>query len=385
MEICMNDDSATIKSSILAFPPGEYIADELEARNLTQEDFAQRLGKKKSYVSELINGKRVITYHVAEELEAALGVSIDFWLNCQKRYDEYTGRMASFQENLENIRRRKYLEESFPLKEMFKREWIHKTEDIDFLENSIKHFYGVEDLTQVYNNCYSARKADYSQQSILQCTWFKRAEILAIMNEKKYHRFDDSIFEEKINQVKYLLNSPNTAREIIEFYQRMGIIIIAIKSLPNMKMQAAQFWINKKTPVIALTFHGVDSLDRFLFTLFHETAHILYKDALDKEIFEETLFEKDDKEKPEQEKRADDFAEEILLNKNEYAILKKDIIGKPMNIILQIAKKFSKERNIDISIVVGRLQKDGYLQWNLQIKKTNIFPLISDMIITDSF
>ena len=44
-----------------AFPPGEYIKDEIEARWWTQRDLAHVMGRSEPKVSELINGKRAVT------------------------------------------------------------------------------------------------------------------------------------------------------------------------------------------------------------------------------------------------------------------------------------------------------------------------------------
>ncbi len=67
--------------------PGEMLADELAARNIKQQVFAQQIGMQKSQLNEIIKGKRSINAEVAVLIEAALGISADFWLKAQNNYD----------------------------------------------------------------------------------------------------------------------------------------------------------------------------------------------------------------------------------------------------------------------------------------------------------
>lgn len=67
--------------------PGEMLADELEARAIKQQEFAQQIGMQKSQLNEIIKGKRPINAEVAVLIEASLGISANFWLNAQNNYD----------------------------------------------------------------------------------------------------------------------------------------------------------------------------------------------------------------------------------------------------------------------------------------------------------
>ncbi len=70
-----------------AFPPGEYLADELEARGWKQNEFAEIIRRPVKVVNEIILGKKSITPDTAYELPAALGTSPEYWLNLQSYYD----------------------------------------------------------------------------------------------------------------------------------------------------------------------------------------------------------------------------------------------------------------------------------------------------------
>jgi len=72
-----------------AFHPGEFIKDELDARGITQKDFASKMGIRPNVLSEIITGKRNITPALAIKLEAALDFDIkaEQWMRLQVGYE----------------------------------------------------------------------------------------------------------------------------------------------------------------------------------------------------------------------------------------------------------------------------------------------------------
>ncbi|MBO0931231.1 HigA family addiction module antitoxin [Fibrella aquatilis] len=67
--------------------PGEMLADELEARNITQKHLAELLGISATFISELIRGKKSVSVAMALKLEQALQIDASFWLNAQRNYN----------------------------------------------------------------------------------------------------------------------------------------------------------------------------------------------------------------------------------------------------------------------------------------------------------
>jgi HTH-type transcriptional regulator/antitoxin HigA len=70
--------------------PGEMLADELEARNMTQQAIAEQMGVSQAIISQLLHKKRRISLEMALRLETSLGISAEFWLNLQRQYDRIT-------------------------------------------------------------------------------------------------------------------------------------------------------------------------------------------------------------------------------------------------------------------------------------------------------
>lgn len=74
------------------FPPGDFIAEELDARGWTRRELAERLGCSLRAVEEIIAGKRVIGPEIAKGLGAAFGTGAQLWLNLESSFRGHEGR-----------------------------------------------------------------------------------------------------------------------------------------------------------------------------------------------------------------------------------------------------------------------------------------------------
>ena len=71
----------------VAIPPGEHLADELEARGISQKELAKRMGRPANTINEIVNGKKTITAETALQLEHAMPkIPARFWLNLETDY-----------------------------------------------------------------------------------------------------------------------------------------------------------------------------------------------------------------------------------------------------------------------------------------------------------
>lgn len=71
----------------VAIPPGEYLAEEIAARGISQKALARRMGRPANAISEIINGKKAITAETALQLEEVMPeIRARFWLNLETDY-----------------------------------------------------------------------------------------------------------------------------------------------------------------------------------------------------------------------------------------------------------------------------------------------------------
>ncbi|MGC2527436.1 MAG: HigA family addiction module antitoxin [Candidatus Acidiferrum sp.] len=72
---------------VTAIHPGEHLAEELEALEMSAAELARKLDVPTNRVRQILNGTRSITGDSALRLGHFFGTSAQFWLNLQSLYD----------------------------------------------------------------------------------------------------------------------------------------------------------------------------------------------------------------------------------------------------------------------------------------------------------
>ena len=71
----------------VAIPPGEYLSEEIQARDISQKELARRMRRPVNAINEIINGKKAITADTALQLELTMPeIPARFWLNLETDY-----------------------------------------------------------------------------------------------------------------------------------------------------------------------------------------------------------------------------------------------------------------------------------------------------------
>lgn len=71
----------------VAIPPGEYLAEEIGARGISQKELAKRMGRPANAINEIVNGKKALTAETALQLESVMPeIPARFWLNLETDY-----------------------------------------------------------------------------------------------------------------------------------------------------------------------------------------------------------------------------------------------------------------------------------------------------------
>lgn len=79
----------------LAFHLGQYLGELIEDYNLTQKEFAEKLGVSPKMIRKLVKGEQSISNEIAQKLEKLTNISMKTWLDLQNAYDV---KMAEFLE-----------------------------------------------------------------------------------------------------------------------------------------------------------------------------------------------------------------------------------------------------------------------------------------------
>ncbi len=75
--------------------PGDVLAEQIEALDITAAEAARALGIPHSRLSQILHGRRAITADTALRLSRWLGTDDEFWMNVQTRYDLDVARDAT--------------------------------------------------------------------------------------------------------------------------------------------------------------------------------------------------------------------------------------------------------------------------------------------------
>lgn len=78
----------------VGIPPGETLAEEIEARGLSQKQLAKKMARPVQAINEIVHGKKQITAQTALQLEDVLGTPAEFWMNLQVGYQLTKARLA---------------------------------------------------------------------------------------------------------------------------------------------------------------------------------------------------------------------------------------------------------------------------------------------------
>jgi HTH-type transcriptional regulator/antitoxin HigA len=139
-----------------AFPPGDYLREELAERGWAEGEFAEIIGRPVQAVSEIVNGKKDITPETALAISAALGTSAEFWLNLQSAYRLHQVRTSDIPK-IRPVERRALLRSLVPVRELQKRGWLPETSDTDQLEAAVCGLLRINDIGESPRLAMAAR------------------------------------------------------------------------------------------------------------------------------------------------------------------------------------------------------------------------------------
>lgn len=334
-----------IKSkTLIATPPGFTIKEQLEDRFLTQKEFALRMEMSEKHISKLINGEVILTPDMAIRLEMVLGIEASFWLNLEARYREKIEKIKLENSMDEDIK----LINNFPYNEMVSMQWIEKANSNEEKVINLRKFFEVNRLGLLFENekiNVLYRRININDKSnYFLLTWAQKAKLEArnvIVKSINIEGLKKEII--KLRGMTFL-DPKIFCPKIVEIMSNYGIALIFLPHIKGTYLHGATFY-DKNKIVVGLTVRGKDA-DKFWFSLFHELGHIILG-HINENYYEDMELE------------ANNFAQNILIPDDEFKLFisKNDFTER--NII-----EFSNKINIDYGIVVGRLQKDGYISYS---------------------
>lgn len=254
--------------------PGQLIQDLLDARKWTQRILAIVLDLDETGLNKIISGKRAVEADFALALQELFQVPAERFLELQKSYDLAQARIVARPDPGRN--NRAHLFGSLPVSDMIKRGWLPDVDDIKNVpkvESALARFFKAPSAQEIEILPHAAKKTNVADDvTHVQLAWLYRVREIA--SEMLVAQYSQRGVEAAILKLKDLLVSPAAARKVPRILAECGIRFVIVETLPGAKIDGVCFWLDDKSPVIAMSFR-YDRIDNFWFVLRHEIEHVL--------------------------------------------------------------------------------------------------------------
>jgi len=265
-----------IQAKSLLSPPGDTIQEHLDFIGMSQAELAERMGRPKEKINDIINGRESITMATAFQLEKVLGIDSAFWLN---RETNYRRQLFKIKEQEEFEKKRNWLN-ALPITAMRKLGWLPDTRDEHLLMDSLLKYFSVAstvDWARIYINkhasvSFKATLAKTESPHVLSA-WLRQGELQA--QEVRLAPFNKRKFRATLDNIKRLVSSApgNPARHLQKLLALCGVAVVFTQSLPKSSIKGATRWFHNK-PIIQLSGTYSNS-GGFWFTFLYHAAYLL--------------------------------------------------------------------------------------------------------------
>lgn len=336
--------------------PGDTIQETIDILRMSQVELAERIGRSKEKLNELINGKAPITKETAGKLELVLNIPAHTWLELERIYQEE--QLAI--EQLEFLQKCKDWINKFPIAKMKKLALLPKTINKEELTESLLRFFRIaspNEWDSIYSENSMAFKINLTHvtQPEAVSVWLRFGEI---QSEKiVLNAFDKKAFRASLSEIqKISFEHPDDwQQKLQDLCAKCGVALVYTPCITKAPIYGAARWIKNGTvPLIQMTDRQKQN-NAFWFTFYHECCHILLHGK--KDIFIENL--REITQDAEKEAEADEFAAKHLFDQRcieEICALDE--------ITPSTIKNFSKKYQIHPSIIVAQLQRNSRIAYN---------------------
>ncbi len=349
--------------SDLPIPPGEYLEEVIKDLGMSKDELAKRMDRPAPKLSAIFKGSKAITPDTALQLEKVVGVPAHVWTGLEA---DYRLALARWQDD-EELRRRKeesHLVKSFRYADLCKLRFVAKQKLATDRVLELHKFFGVTSLGTVLNlRRYQAafRSGMQRRSPEAVAAWLRIGELEA--QKTRCAPFQERRLKEGLESVRAMtpLSPEDFQERLHHLLASCGVALVLCPHLTGTYAHGATFWLGSDKAVMMLTIRYTWA-DVFWFSLFHELGHILLHER-QAVILED---DGDDSAQDDFEKEADRFAANTLIPPAAYrGFLKGNRFS------AEDIERFARQVRISAGIVVGRLQKEGYIRhsWHNALRR----------------
>ena len=268
MSRAVNDARPPVQLSV-----GAVLAKELDARGWSQADFAAVLDRPLQFVNEILKDKKELTRESAAQLGAAFEQTPEFWLQLQDAYElSKQSNDLQVQTRLDDVRLRAKLKEVAPV-ELLKKRGFLRGATLQAQAAELLDLFEIPSLAVEPAFSAAARRADrHEDLSVLQRAWFACVRKQA-RQQPPTNPYSKKELRRLARTLSRTLLTTEDFRGLPERFNEVGVRLVFVEAFPTAKIDGGAMFIDGY-PVVGLSGRG-KRLDKILFTLLHELAHIL--------------------------------------------------------------------------------------------------------------
>ena len=323
----------------------DYLKDYLDINNITNKDFANRIGITPKHLIDILSGECELSNSIIESISIVTDIPTDYIYRLELNY--------KFEEEIEQYLKSKNLTSTqylnrFKYKYLIDNKWIKfvdKENKLEIIKDILKYLRvkNPEKVYEIDEKIFFKSKNDKPELLLL---WFEKCYRETLI--QKVEKYNKNNIDELVNYIRDMASKNIfNEKELIEKFNKNGIALVIQEDIPGSKIRGA-FKVHKDVPSIYITYKHNRIADIY-FALLHELAHC--KTDFNK-AKSTNLISFDDKTEIEEE-QADNQAYNWMVDEKYYN-----------SIINNKNYDISKEHIYPKSFVVYRLAKDKFINYS---------------------
>lgn len=340
-----------------AAPPGEFIGETLQERDMSARELARRCGRSAKLMAEIVSGKAALEPETAMQIERVLGIDAETMLRMESRYRL---RLAREQERQDLQAHAAWLK-TLPIKALAARDCIARRSSVSEQIEEVLRFFqagspeACEDRWGELLSLHYRTSPAFDNNLASLAAWLQLGERKA--SKITVEDYDRGKFLEILDMVRPLTRCD--IKDSLAFTQQLcascGVALVVEEPLTGVRASGVSRWLAPGRPLIQLSFR-YHANDHFWFTFFHECAHILFHSR--KATFVD-MSHSEGSADPDEEEEANRWAAEFLIPRPALDRFIARFTFKTDEVVA-----FANEQGIAPGIVVGQLQHRKVLRFN---------------------
>lgn len=247
----------------------DYLIDYLEYNNITNKDFANRIGITPKHLIDILSGNRDLSSQIIDNISIVTNIPVDYIYKMESNYKFEKEIDDYLSEN--NITETQYLNK-------YQYKYLKETNFLDFIDRDNK-LEVIKDILK-FLRVSTPQKVDEIDKAAYYKSNNDKPELLLLWLEKCYretlkqhvNEYDKNNIDTLVNYInECAFNNVFNEENLIKTFNDNGIFLVIQDDIPGSKIRGA-FKVHRGIPAIYLT-HKHKRIADVYFALLHELAH----------------------------------------------------------------------------------------------------------------